>query len=309
MSDKPQYRWEAFKNWMNLIYLALAVLGGLAFGWFVFIMFLLGEGFILWLVPDLAVFRKSVDASHKVGRFQERRRFYIKELFAVEAPSGGLFREDAVDWAKVFEESYPFAAYWESKAAGGAGASVAKIFLRLIEIVGILGKQIKVKSSTISSVHIEQVEDGINAFLSLHYMAKGLEESLSRLDSKKQLQKEFKGLRQSAKAAERGSRLIIQQRLQTLQKKIQKIPAMEQRRGLALAKAEAIVNKIETLYDHVRTSEGAAEVAYILDGLVDSQELLEGDFDRAEVAQEIQGDMIDLGDEEIWDRMERGLGL
>ena len=105
----------------------------------------------------------------------------------------------------------------------------------------------------------------------------------------------------------RADRIVLAERLRTLKQKVEELPKLEQRFGLAVAESERIVDDIEAFLLQAKTS-GGSNIS-LLDGMVDRYDLLDSDLDRAMVSSEVRG-MLDGADEEsTWDEVAEGLGL
>lgn len=288
MPDK-NYRWKTFSHWLNLAFLGVGSVVAIASGGLPLLgLVALAELGVLWVAPDIKAVQQSFDRASKVEDRDRRNLYYIQALWDVRIPSRGLFVESRVVWGNYLHST-----------------PSTRTFLRLREIVQEL-ETIRVhRPEALSSNRIEQVEDAITMWLQNMYTAQNIYDRLCTVNRKSLIQ-EFNRLQEQSMGGEsRADKIVLGQRLRALKTKVEELPALEQRMGLAEAEAARIQDALENLLLQVRTA-GVPNEA-LIDGLVDRYDLSEGDLDR--IAQsEIRG-LTSANDTATWEDVADGLGI
>lgn len=273
---KKNHTWGVFTHWANLTFLGGSVLAGMAFGWPVVALAALAEGLALWSLPDIPAIKRSLDAEAKGSQFEDQRRYYLRKIFdeAPKAPTSGVlsfFVSKPTDWALY-----------------GQVLSSRKRdqYNRLVAIVKELKSIREVHPDRVNTSQIQQIDQAINTWLNLVYIAKTLAGTLTEMEPA-DLEEEALALEAKLKQAEgdRAETIVLQQRLLNLNQKVTARPKLESRRGLALAQAEKIFGQAEAFLSTVKTSGQSDPTA--LDFMVDHYQLLEGGMDTAAVQNEI----------------------
>jgi len=279
------------------------LLAGVVFGWPVVAVAALCEGAALWVLPDIPAVKKNLDAENRYDQIGEQRRYYLKKIFDAtpKTPSSGffsLFVSPETDWTLPSRDEWGyFYEYVDTRKF--------KQYERLIAIVKELRVIMGVHSDQVTEPQIQALDEAVNTWLKLIYTAQSLDETLQGM-SRKDLEKEARELAtaQEKSRGDRAAEIVLHQRLINLKQKVEALPALEQRKGLALAQAERLVSQAETFLNTVRTSESGDATA--LDFMVDRYQLLEGPFDMAAAQTEIQ--LLDEGDN-LLDQIQVGLEI
>jgi hypothetical protein len=300
MSDQKNYRWKTFKHWANLAFVGGAGIAAAAGGGLPLLgLAALVEAGVLWIAPDIKGVQRALDISTRGEDRERKRRYYAHALWGVGVPKSSpasMFVEEKTDWHKVLNPDW-----------GRGPNEEQRLFLRLLEIVVELEAIQQHRPEALPAIRIEQVDDAINMWLQRLYIAKGIQTRLNTLNQA-DLVWEFEQLQDKAKRADsRADKIVIGERLRSLKQKVEELPKLEQRLGLARAEAERIVDEVESFLLQVRTA-GTSDVA-MLDGLVDRYDMLDSDFDRVLVASEVRGMLSGVDDESAWDDVAEGLGI
>lgn len=296
MTEKS-YRWFLFKHWANLTFLGAALVFALVSGsWFLFIVAGVLEVCALWILPDVPLVKRRLDLGDKENRLEEQRWYFLRVLWGVQRPLSMpldfLIRKDT-NWSQVA------ASYHEEDDR--------QTFRRLSQIVTGLRSFRRVQPDSITEAQLARMDEVINGWLNLLYMAKNADESLSRLN-KGALEEEFNRLKEMYEAAgtDKNTRVVLGERLRTLKDKVTSIPRLEQRRDLARAQADTLVHHIETIDSQVRSA-GSIGANVLMDTTMES--LVDIGTDEIASVAEVRGMLTgtDVDDSRAWDEVEAQL--
>jgi hypothetical protein len=272
VSDKtPNYRMAFLTHWLNLSFLAGGIVIGLASGGMTGLFVVLGiEVAFLWILPDLALVQRFLTVTAKTEDVDEQRWYYLRSLWGLEPDQslgflGAVFGVD-VAWHQL--DLNPDSGYRRVRNQDST-MEHKRTFLRMCEVVHELRKLHDVRKSSISTSQIRKLDEMINNWLALHNTAKDAKAALLRMD-KDSLRTEFGRLREQAAEADPSTRIVISERLRTLKSKVESIPKLERREGLAVAQAEGIAHHIEKVNQQVRSAGMADVSSKLLDTTVDN---------------------------------------
>lgn len=256
---KPPYRREAFVHGLNLAFLAIVAIAG----FYDHNLWLLAapiEAAMLWIVPDLPVFRVGVDKKYAASALVAERSFYLEQLWGL-APSAqptGLARvqswfvemppEDP-DRRVLATDSREYRAYQEMRS----------ILERLRGLVGMRGVHI-------TEVELSRCEQVINGYLRLLIACRPLERAVAGGDLER-LDAEMAGVDERLDGAEGPVRAALFERRELLQQQRERLPRLEATLELFRARADGIVQQLRNIHGQVLADPGM-QVNELLDDVM-----------------------------------------
>jgi hypothetical protein len=294
------YKAAFFKHWINLTFLAATVGAALAVDWKLGVAGLLVEGAALWVLPEFKSIQSNLDAGNRMAKIENQRRYYVKMLWKVEVPTGNFLFRQSPDWT---EATPPYSTSEETR-----------IFQRMITIVNSLRELQKMHTDQISENEILRMEELINRWMELQYLVRNIDDTLRQID-RRALAAELARLEQTARTAgnDRTARIVLAERFRTLKRKAESIPRHERKKGLWLAQAESIVQRMEEINTNIRTA-GVSDAGFLMDfSAFDTMD--DSLFENAEASSEVRdlsmsgtGD-LNLDDPEMWGSLRQQLGV
>lgn len=263
-APKPSYRWAAWSHWANLTFLAAGGLAGATIDPAIWLAMLPIEASVLWMLPDVPTFRRSIDARSERAQLQQEREYYLEQLWGVRPRRRGLgqrFKElfvtteiDDVD-ERVIQRTGDFDRYREMR-----------------DILQRLRGMVPLSRARITEQDVLRLEHVVVSYLRLLFACRPLGKAVSELNESA-LERELKDIAQRMQGADNALRPVLLERKRLLETQLQRAPKLRATLELMRARAEAIPYQLRNLHSSLLTDPGSDAHA-MLDDMIERNDML-----------------------------------
>jgi hypothetical protein len=264
MAEKPtpSYRWSAFTHWANLAFLAAGGVAGATIDPSIWALMVPAQALVLWLTPDLPLFRRAVEQRFAEDQRELERAYYLEQLWGL-AP---LPPQRGLKSLFVSAEGVPVDSRVTVRSAD------FERYLEMRDIVRKLREMVPLANGRVTDEDIERLERVIIGYLRLLFACRPLGRAVSELDEA-HLDRELAELRGRLEKADGTLRPVLLERKRLLDDQATRLPRLRATLELMRSRAEAIPYQLRSLHSQVLTEPGTG-VQAMLDDMIERHEML-----------------------------------
>jgi hypothetical protein len=276
--NKPSYRRYALTHGLNLSFLAGAGLAGALINpiiWVVAAPLALGA---LWVVPDLASFRRRVDRMQRMQEIQRERAYCLEHLWGLKPREKSLMDtllgafleiDDDDPSPRVIKRDVTFERYMEMR-----------------ELLSKLRELENVRGNNIVSQDIQRFEQVINGYLRYQIACRSLADALKTMNES-EAQKEVSALEEQLKTAPPDLRMVLSERKRLRESQLERIPKLQATLELLRTRADTVVYQMRNFYGQVLADPGA-DVSSFLEDMLEKHEMMADPLGELEADQTVR---------------------
>lgn len=268
-SKNPPYRWEAFRHWANLAFLAAGTVAGAVHDplWWVGTAGL--QAGVLWVLPDLPFWRAYVNEKHRAERLLQERAYYLKELWGLDdppKPKGNFV-------SRLFVEAPE--PDLDTRILNRHDPS-CRDYLEMRQIATKLNELRAVPGVQLSGNDIDRLDVIVNGYLRLLFATRPLQAAIARLELPV-LRREVQQLEAELERADPAVRPAIEERIRIAEAQMERRPKLEAMLHLYRSRISDMVHQIRNLQGQVLANP-TSDVHAMLDEMASAQEMVADPF-------------------------------
>jgi hypothetical protein len=261
----PNYRWAAWSHWANLAFLASAGVAGATVDPILWALALPVEALIVWLLPDLRVFRAAVDQAGEGATLLAERAYYLAQLWglgpprrrALSARVASLFVARDVDDLDERIQRRPHD---------------AEKYLEMRQILQGLRAMVPLARTRVTQRDVLLLENVVNGYLRLLLACRPIGRALSALEQAG-VGADLAEVHERLETADATLRPVLLEQKRLLETQLARVPKLRATLQLLRARAEALPHQLRNLHGQLLT-EPAFEVHGVLEEMLERNELL-----------------------------------